>query len=84
MSWVILRRACRCSRCARDLAPGDRARLGNIVRHHVWCELCARTGLQETPPADPPSQDLAPLAGSQRELAFDSVEAVGGEGGSHA
>ncbi|MGE0363029.1 MAG: hypothetical protein AB7R67_20110 [Vicinamibacterales bacterium] len=71
MSWVTLRRPCRCSRCARDLAPGERARFGDRVRTHIWCERCARAGLQEEPPLDPPPQDVPLPAGSQRELAFE-------------
>lgn len=71
MSWVVLRQSIRCSRCQRPLAPGERARLGQVVERHVWCVGCAKAGLQEDPPADPPAQEFAPLAGSQRELGFD-------------
>jgi hypothetical protein len=70
VSWVRLRRPRACNRCGHSIEVGAPARLGTLVPH-VWCERCAWTGLQEHPPAELPWQDLAPLAGSQRELAFD-------------
>jgi hypothetical protein len=72
VSWVLLRRARACNMCGQAIDAGEVARLGRNVRGYVWCIRCAERGLLETPPADtPPFEDLAPLAGSQRELPLD-------------
>jgi hypothetical protein len=82
VTWVLIRRARACSRCHQPLEVGAQARIGRVVPNYVWCVRCAKSGLQEDPPEDRPLfEDLAPLAGSQRELPLDDLSAAIGRAG---
>lgn len=50
MSWQLLRLARRCWFCPTVIEPGDLARLG-VHTPAVWCVVCAKAKLGETPPA---------------------------------